>query len=926
MARGAGGAPTVTRPDPPPLPALAQLRNVSHRFGATAALADITLDIPAGQLVGLIGPDGVGKSTLLDLLSGARALQSGAIEVFGVDITDALMRKRIMPRVAYMPQGLGRNMYDALTVAENLHYFGALFGHGQTDRQQRIAGITRATGLHPFLERRAETLSGGMRQKLGLCCALMHDPDLLILDEPTTGVDPLSRAQFWGLLREIRSLRKNISIVVATSIIEEASEFDLLIAMCGGRILAKTTPHELLQCSGERTIEKAFLSLLLGKTTRTTKSYLPFDHPGRHGTNTEVAIEARDLSRDFGGFRAVTDVSFRIMRGEVFGFVGSNGCGKTTTMKMLVGLLPASSGSAYLFGENVHASDRAQRCQVGYMTQTFSLYGELTVRQNLSLHAELFRVPRREHFARIQQMLERFGLQEKSQTRASDLPLGVRQRLSIAVAMVHRPRVLILDEPTSGVDPMARDEIWGLLIDLARNDQVTIFVSTHFMNEAERCDRVALMHDGQVLASGPPSALAQARGVHSLNEAFISILKASDPARASLDPKEIASALSQPVRANQSDFQTATMRLASVALREVLELRHDPVRSTLALVGSLLMVFVIGVGISFDVDGLRFAVLDSDQTVLSQSYAQTLEASPYFARQPDVQSHGELDRRMRTGDVSLVLEIPVGFSRSVSQDSYTEIAAWIDGAMPQRASTIEGYMLGAHLAWLNERNNPSTTGLAGVAMETRYRYNPEVKSINAMVPAVIPMILLMVPTVLAALSVVREKELGSIVNFYVTPISRAEFLVGKQIVYVCLGFLNFLFMCFAGVVILEVPMTGSFFALCLATVIFLFAATGMGLITAVLTRSQIAAIFFSMVGTMIPAAQFAGLINPVGSLEGIGRLIGEAYPASHMFTISRGVFSKAQSLADLVQPITALLLGTVVIMGIAVTAIRKQAV
>ncbi len=902
---------------------VAILRDVSQRFGQIEALRSITLNIPHGQLVGLVGPDGVGKSTLLDLLSGARSLQQGSIEVFGVNMADARMRQSVMNRVAYMPQGLGRNLYDALTIAENLHHFGALFGHGQADRRRRIEGITRATGLHPFLDRRASQLSGGMRQKLGLCCALMHDPELLILDEPTTGVDPLSRSQFWELLSAIRDVRENLTVIVATSIIEEASHFDTLIAMANGKILSETTPREFLERTGEATLERAFLSLLLGSRNRTYKT---FDQHTKRPANNEIAIEASNLSRTFGDFHAVTDVSFRILRGEVFGFVGSNGCGKTTTMKMLVGLLPTSGGKACLLGKEVDSSDTYQRCRVGYMTQSFSLYGELTVKQNLSLHAELFRVPRSQQAARIGEMLDKFDLREKSEERASSLPLGARQRLSIAVAMVHQPDILILDEPTSGVDLIARDEIWHLMIALARNENVTIFVSTHFMNEAERCDRVALMHEGRVLASGEPRALLQSRGVDTLNDAFISFLKETDSTKFRFDPRSINPFLNRQAVERKPGLHTTGMRLGNIAHREVLELRHDPVRSTLALLGSLLMLFVIGVGISFDVEGLRFAVLDSDQTILSRDYAQTLEASPYFVRQLDIQSHPELDQKMRAGEVSLVIEIPAGFSRDWARESYTEIAAWIDGAMPQRASTIEGYINGAHLSWFTERYQLGTKNIAPAAVETRYRYNPEVKSLNAMVPAVIPMILLMVPTVLVAVSVVREKELGSIVNFYVTPTTKFEFLMGKQLVYVLLGFLNFVFMCFAGVFILGVPMTGSFFALSLATLVFLFSVTGIGLITAVFTKSQIAAIFFSLVGTMIPAAQFAGLINPVASLEGVGRVIGEAFPASHMFTISRGVFSKAQTLADLVEPVAVLLLGTVAIMVTAVIALRKQAV
>jgi len=466
------------------VPRVCRLRDVRLHYSKTAALDGITLDVPAGCVTGVIGPDGVGKSSLFSLIAGARVIQRGTVEVLGGDMADRQHRSAIQPRIAYMPQGLGRNLFPTLSVFENVDFFGRMFGHARTERRQRIARLLRATGLAPFADRPAGKLSGGMRQTLGLCCALIHDPDLLILDEPTTGVDPLSRRQFWQLIEHIRANRPGMSVLIATAYMEEAERFDWLVAMNRGKVLATGTHRELQAHTGSQTLEEAFIRLLPAEQLA---DYRPVKiRPRQAGGDEEVAIEARGLTRRFGRFIAVDHVSFRIRRGEIFGFLGSNGCGKTTTMKVLTGLLPASEGEGWLFGRPVNPRDLDTRRRVGYMTQSFSLYGELTVQQNLVIHARLFGIPEARIAGRVQEMAHRFGLTDHVDALPHALPLGVRQRLSLAVAMIHQPELLILDEPTSGVDPVARDAFWNELIALERDDNVTIFISTHLMNEAER--------------------------------------------------------------------------------------------------------------------------------------------------------------------------------------------------------------------------------------------------------------------------------------------------------------------------------------------------------------------------------------------------------------------------------------------------------
>ncbi|EKZ96423.1 multifunctional ribosome-associated ATPase/membrane protein [Cupriavidus sp. HMR-1] len=907
---------------------VAEVAHVTLRYGKTVALDDISLEFPAGRMIGVIGPDGVGKSSLLSLVAGARAVQEGTVTALGGDMSRKDHRDAVCPRIAYMPQGLGKNLYPTLSVEENLQFFARLFGHGAAERRHRIDDLTRSTGLQPFLDRPAGKLSGGMKQKLGLCCALIHDPDLLILDEPTTGVDPLARAQFWDLIARIRQDRPGMSVIVATAYMDEAQRFDWLVAMDSGKILDTGTPAELLARTGAADLEGAFIGLLPEEKKR---GYEPVViAPLAVDENTPIAIEAKDLTMRFGDFVAVDHVQFKIRRGEIFGFLGSNGCGKSTTMKMLTGLLPASDGRAWLFGQEVDPRDIDTRRRVGYMSQAFSLYTELTVRQNLVLHAQLFHVPREDIEVRVEEMAQRFGLQDVMESLPDGLPLGMRQRLSLAVAMVHKPELLILDEPTSGVDPVARDNFWRLLVALSREDHVTIFISTHFMNEAARCDRISLMHAGKVLVSDPPEKIVSDCGAGTLEAAFIDYLVAAGGGTQAA--AEDTEAPASPVEAQaeteaRSKHQPFSLgRMYSYLWRESLELQRDPVRLTLAMLGSVILMLVMGFGISMDVEDLTYAVLDRDQTTLSENYALNIAGSRYFVQKPPLESYADMDARLRSGKLALAIEIPPGFARDVARGKQVQIGAWIDGAMPTRAETVQGYVQGMHQAWLADQalRRYGVRATSNVSIETRFRYNPDVKSLPAMVPAVIPLLLMMMPAMLTALSVVREKELGSILNLYVTPVTRTEFLLGKQMPYVALGMLNFFLMSFLAVTLFGVPVKGNFLALVLAALIFNVVSTGVGLFASTFTRSQIAALFFTMIGTMIPTIQFSGLLTPVSSMEGAGKVIGGIYPATHMLIISRGVFNKALGFSDLYASYWPMLIAIPVILGLTVALLAKQ--
>ena len=1018
-----GAAPSGAPASPPAV----RLIDVHHRYGDTRAADALTLDLPAGRMVGFIGPDGVGKSTWLGLVAGARTIQRGTVEVLGGDMADARHRARVCPRIAYMPQGLGKNLYPTLSVFENIDFFGRLFGQSAAERRRRIAALLAATGMAAFAERPANKLSGGMKQKLGLCCALIHDPDLLILDEPTTGVDPLSRRQFWELIDRIRADRPGMSVLIATAYMEEAEGYDWLVAVDAGRVLATGTPAELRAAGGADTLEEAFIALLPEARRRDHRRLeIPPIETG------EVVIEARGLQMRFGDFVAVDDVNLQVRRGEIFGFLGSNGCGKSTTMKMLTGLLEPSAGEALLLGRRLDASNIETRRRVGYMSQSFSLYGELSVRQNLDLHARLFHLPADAAASRIAELARRFDLAPVMDLQPDALPLGIRQRLQLAVAVLHRPDVLILDEPTSGVDPVARDHFWALIVDLSRKDGVTIFITTHFMNEAQRCDRISLMHAGRILASDTPAALAAARGCERLEDAFIAYLEEAsgtvpEPApapdaeiracRRSYNPPDTAApcrsggsrehgddapttppdaevracrrsynppdttapcrsggsrehgddtpttptppadaevragrrsynppdttapcrsggsrecsddAATTPTPAADRLARFSLARLLSFSAREATELRRDPVRLTLALLGSLVLMLVMGYGITMDVEDLHYAVLDHDRSVASQRYTLRIAGSRYFLEQAPLDSHADLDARMRAGRLAMAIEIPPGFGRELARGQAPQVAVWLDGSMPLRAELARAYVGGVHAQTLADVIAESGAGpvRALASVEPRYRYNPELLSLVSMVPKVIPLLLVFIPAMLTALGVVREKELGSILNVYTTPVTRLEFLLGKQLPYIALSMFNFALLFVLAVTLFQVPFKGSFLALATGALLYVTATTGLGLLASTLTNSQVAALAGTSIGTLLPAIQFSGLMDPVSALEGGGYWIGVIYPTTHFLTIASGTFSKALGFADLAGSFVPLALAIPVLTLLSALLLKKQA-
>ncbi len=552
-----------------------------------AALDDVSMTVRAGELTALVGPDGAGKTTLMRLMAGLLKADAGSLHVLDIDI--AADPQAVQDRISYMPQRFG--LYEDLSVLENLTLYADLHGVPQAERRERFDRMLRMTDLTRFTERPAGKLSGGMKQKLGLACTLVRSPDLLLLDEPSVGVDPLSRRDLWKIVRQLVE-EENLSVIVSTAYMDEAERCAQVFVFDQGRLLANGAPAKLRQRAQGRTftaeppegmparelqarlidrpeliidavpsggrvrfirrtgeeetrlrellhdapfvprpeeLEDAFMMMLRQQEEKEAK---PAPQPApetpsiKSGTPSgQPVIVVRDLVRKFGDFTAVASTSFEVLRGEIFGLLGPNGAGKTTTFRMLCGLLPATGGHLEVAGRNLRTARAEARGRIGYVSQKFALYGNLSVRENLEFFGGAYGLRGKTLKARVTASLEQFNLDPSAQSGL--LPAGYKQRLAMAAGLLHEPDILFLDEPTSGIDPLARRTFWRTITALARSG-VTIIVTTHFMEEAEYCDRIAIQDAGEMLALGTPRQVrgqAGAAETADMNDAFIGIVE-----------------------------------------------------------------------------------------------------------------------------------------------------------------------------------------------------------------------------------------------------------------------------------------------------------------------------------------------------------------------------------------------------------------
>lgn len=491
---------------------------LSKRYRRVQAVDGVSLAVQRGEIFGLLGPDGAGKSTIMQILAGVLLPTGGRAVVAGIDVLRD--PEAVKARIGYMPQGLGLNLYDDLTVDEHLHFFADLRGITRPQFEKHRAMLLDITRLTPVTSRLARHLSGGMRQKLGLACALIHLPDVLLLDEPTTGVDPLSRRDFWQIVGRL-SRERGMTVLLTTPYLDEAERCHHVALMNRGRLLTIGGPQELkthlpAPHGSEPTLEDVFVALVAQeKQPPSQSSPVEIAQPSAAGAEranmrtATPAIEVQGLTKRFGDVAAVDGITFSVRPGEIFGFLGPNGAGKTTTIKMLNGILRPTAGQGRVGGYDILRQAHEIKGHIGYMSQRFSLYPDLTVAENLSLYARIYGLSGRRKRDREAAVIAAGGLNEWTAVLARDLPLGIRQRLALASALLHEPAILFLDEPTSGVDPIARRQFWEVISGLSHREGAAILVSTHYMSEAEHCDRLALIHQGHLVSLGTPQALRQ---------------------------------------------------------------------------------------------------------------------------------------------------------------------------------------------------------------------------------------------------------------------------------------------------------------------------------------------------------------------------------------------------------------------------------
>ena len=499
------------------------IANLTKTFNNLTAIDNLSLGIEKGKITGLIGADGAGKTTLIRLIIGLLLPDSGNVEVLGLN--PFTQKPELVSKIGYMPQKFG--LYEDLTVIENLKLYADLKG---INAPSPLVGegwgegsifdkMLEFTSLAPFQDRLAGALSGGMKQKLGLACTLLGTPEFLLLDEPSVGVDPISRRDLMNMVREM--ITPETTVLWSTAYLDEAHSFDTAIVLDKGKVIYNGKPHDLASTPQE--FEEKVIELMGGyknEPSKIAQNYTPIDY------NSECSVEADNLEKKYGNFYAVKNNSFCIKRGEIFGLLGPNGAGKSTSFKMMCGLTKPTSGTARIMGIDILKNPAKARSNLGYMAQKFSLYGQLTVRQNLQFFAAAYGISLLDRKKRVDEIIEVFDFKNIQNQKSEDLPLGFKQRLSLACALIHNPPILFLDEPTSGVDVIARREFWNHITSLAKKG-VTILVTTHFMDEAEFCDRISLFYKGEAIAVGTPDELKQKAHASTMEDAFITLIKES---------------------------------------------------------------------------------------------------------------------------------------------------------------------------------------------------------------------------------------------------------------------------------------------------------------------------------------------------------------------------------------------------------------
>jgi len=941
---------------------------ISDKGVTTRALDNVSFEVRRGALTALVGPDGAGKTTLMRLAAGLMTVDSGALSVLSIDV--ATNPQQVQSSIGYMPQRSG--LYQDLSVQENLDLYADLHGIGPDERRDNYPRLMEMTALGPFVQRQAGRLSGGMKQKLGLACTLIRAPELLLLDEPTVGVDPLSRRELWAIILQLVN-EQGLTVLLSTSYLDEAERCAHVVVLHEGQVLSQGRPDEVSELATGRVFlaeplpgrtprgmqarmldspdvidavpegghvrmvmaaepsgttfdgasltparprfEDGFMLLLRRITPDRPTVAMMLEHPSATDDGQAV-VEVDDLVRQFGAFTAVDHVSFTIRRGEMFGLLGPNGAGKTTTFRMLCGLLPPTHGTLRVAGVDLRSARAAARQQLGYVAQKFALYGDLSVVENLDFFASAYGLRGARRRERIAWALEQFELEPLMRQPSGLLPGGYKQRLAMAAALLHEPEILFLDEPTSGADPLARREFWRRITSLAEQG-VTVIVTTHFMEEAEYCDHVAILDHGRILAHGTPAEIRRYAPVEKghesrMEDAFIAIVAAARGVEASPPVQPQVTARRPFTIDGTTDLAARAWRIWALVKKEVRQILRDPSSVAVGVVMPVLLILLFGYGLTLDVKNVPVAVVVEDTSPDAIELASTFQLSPYFRAQL-MTSMAQAEDLILASQVDGIIRIRSDFSRQM-RNGDAEVQILAHGRDANRARIIQGYVQGAVGQWAARRMAEGQEVSSGpVVVQDRVWFNEANESRYFLVPGLIVLVMTVLGALLTALVVAREWEQGTFEALFVTPVRAGEILLSKVLPYLGLGVFGLALCLFAAKFLFQVPLLGSLWVLSLGSLLYLLVALGMGLLISSTVKAQFVASLIVVVAAFIPALMLSGFLFELHNLPVAVRFLSYLFPARYFVALLQTVLL-AGDVWSIILPNLAVLAGMAVLL------------
>jgi ABC-2 type transport system ATP-binding protein len=956
------------------------------------ALDNISAQFKRGYITGLVGPDGAGKTTLVRIIAGLLSPTEGQLTVEGFNPTkDA---KELHTILGYMPQKFG--LYEELTVMENLLLYAELKGVVGNERTQMIAKLLDFTSLGPFTRRLAGKLSGGMKQKLGLACTLLGRTQVLLLDEPSFGVDPISRRELWSMVNNL--LSEKVTVIWSTSYLEEAESCHEVLLLNEGKlayygppqiatqkIIGRTVQIDHIQGQGNRRqvlknalyaeevkdagLQASQVHLLLkergklpnlaslkaGPTAIFTAvdprfedafmdrvggapkggSVLANMMPPVHSTiSSDIAIEVEALTKLFGTFVATDHITFKVKRGEIFGLLGPNGAGKSTTFRMMCGLLLPTSGTIRILGINLQENPPKARQHIGYMAQKFSLYGNLSVQQNLQFFSGIYGLTGKYQAERIDIMTKIFGLKPYLKSTTQEMPMGFKQRLALACAIMHEPLILFLDEPTSGVDPVTRREFW-MHINALVEKGITIMVTTHFMDEAENCDRIGLVYRGQLIAMGTPEELKQLAASEknpkpTIEDTFIELVTQYDQ-KTQAQPEPVSPAIEttphekfemqENVTARHRSFQ----RWLALCRKEFYQIIRDPSIFIGGFVLPVVMLFLFGFGINLDYKHLPIGLLlNNNSAPEARDLARAFYYSPYI-KAKTFYNESDAANQLLAGNIKGFASIQSNFDKQLKQLGVSAPLQIItDGSQPNTAEFVKNYALGAWQIWqqlrIQEVDKPATLNI--VETQPRYWFNPAAISKFYLIPGSIAIIMTVTGALLTSLVIAREWESGTMEALLSTAMTRHEFFFSKLIPYYLISMLS-MFVCFLLTRILGVPYRGSIWILFIETSLFLGSALGLGLLLSTTLRNQFNAAQAALNIAYLPAVILSGYAFEISSMPKIIQAVTYLIPARYFVTVLHTLYLAGDIGLLLLKTAIFLLVSALIFLALTMTFTRR---